>query len=250
MEAKRVIGAPRHILSALALLLLAGGAALKPPAARADGAGVPPDEVLASDAKDSIAVLISARDPEAIRKDLEAAHAAELDAQTDSKKAGDLAELLKARIQVKKGEIDALKGKAKLAKEQQNEADQKGYEAEQSAQELQRDLLEAFRDLRSAEKDAADARAEAARARARFFERELEFGAKLSEASRLHGDAATPPEKLVVADAGVQATQKQALQALKDMADRAQDADKARGNSVDRRLKVYDLQMQIAAPKK
>ncbi len=205
-------------------------------------AGVLPDAAV-----DSLLTLLPPRPAEAIRQDLTDSEAAEGAANADMVFAqGRLGEA-RAHVEVRKSEIEATRSRVKLAKEHKNKSEQTNHERQVKAQELQLKVLEARKAMREAEVDLADARRKAGQAQAAFFKRELELLGKRDDLQQMVSAPAGGAnlDGLIRIQGEIRDLEKRCLEILKDVAANHKKVAETELGLLDRRLKLYEVQLEL-----
>jgi hypothetical protein len=191
--------------------------------------------------------VIPARSPERIRTELEAARAAEREADARILEASNQRSQTKAMVEVKKQEGSTVNARIKLADKQKQEGDKAALEAEKKVTERQKQFLERREALHAAELDQAKAAKNLAQAGERALDMELQLAGRRADRARLAGTDATAAlrqdEVIRELERKTLEAQRQRAEAAKDVASRDQDIAK-------RRLDLYQAQMVASGHEK
>jgi hypothetical protein len=184
--------------------------------------------------------VIPARSAARIRVELDAARAADREADAWIGEASSRRAQTKALIEAKKQEEAGVDTRMKLAKKGKQEADKAALEAEKRVVERQREFLERRDALHSAEFDRAKAAKLLALADQKALEMELQLAERRTERTRVAGKDATAAlthdEVIHELERRTLEAQRQRAEAAKDVASRDQDIAR-------RRLELYTAQM-------
>jgi len=186
--------------------------------------------------------VIPVRSTQRIQTELEAAKAAEREADARIQEASSQRSQTKAMVEVKKQEGSTINARIKLADKQKQDADKASLEAEKTVTERQRQFLERREALHAAEVDQAKAAKRLAQSDQKALQMEMQLADRRADRDRVAGTDATATlrhdEVIRELERKTLEAQQQRAEAAKDLASRDQDIAK-------RRLDLY--QAQIAA---
>jgi hypothetical protein len=184
--------------------------------------------------------VIPARSADRIRVELDAARAADREADARIAEASSRRAETKTLIEAKKQEAAGVDTRLKLAKKDKQEADKASLEAEKRVVERQREFLERRDALHSAEFDRAKAAKLLALADQKALDMELQLAGRRAERAQVAGKDATATlthdEVIHELERRTLEAQRQRAEAAKDVASRDQDIAR-------RRLELYTAQM-------
>ena len=190
--------------------------------------------------------VIPARSADRIKAELEAARAADHEADARIAEASSRRAQTKALIEAKKQEASGVDTRLKLAKKGKQEADKASLEAEKRVVERQREFLDRRDALHSAEFDRAKAAKLLAQADQKALEMELQLAGRRAERAQVAGKDATATlthdEVIHELERRTLEAQRQRAEAAKDVASRDQDIAR-------RRLELYTAQMAAGESK-
>jgi len=184
--------------------------------------------------------VIPVRSANRIKVELDAARAADREADARIAEASSQRAQTKALIEAKKQEASGLETRLKLAKKGNQEAEKATLEAEKRVLERQKEFLDKRDALHSAEFDRAKAAKLLALADQKALEMELQLDERRAERARVAGSDATATlthdEVIHELERRTLEAQRQRAEAAKDVASRDQDIAR-------RRLELYTAQM-------
>jgi hypothetical protein len=184
--------------------------------------------------------VIPVRSANRIKVELDAAQAADKEADARITEASSRRAQTKGLIEAKKQEEAGVETRLKLAKKIKQEADKASLEAEKRVIERQKEFLEKRDALHSAEFDRAKAAKLLAMADQKALEMELQLNERRTERARVAGSDATATlthdEVIHELERKTLEAQRQRAEAAKDVASRDQDIAR-------RRLELYTAQM-------
>jgi hypothetical protein len=190
--------------------------------------------------------VIPARSVDRIKIELQAAQAADREADARIAEASSRRSQTKALIEAKKQEASGVDTRMKLAKKEKQEADKASLEAEKRVIERQREFLERRDALHSAEFDRGKAAKLLAQADQKALEMELQLAGRRAERAQVAGKDATATlthdEVIHELERRTLEAQRQRAEAAKDVASRDQDIAR-------RRLDLYTAQMAAGESK-
>ena len=211
-------------------------------AAPAPAAGAPASPTAGRSVAEALGFIdvIPARSANRIKVELEAARAADKEADARITEASSRRAQTKGLIEAKKQEEAGVETRLKLAKKGKQEADKASLEAEKRVIERQKEFLEKRDALHSAEFDRAKAAKLLAMADQKALEMELQLNERRAERARVAGSDATATlthdEVIHQLERKTLEAQRQRAEAAKDVASRDQDIAR-------RRLELYSAQM-------
>lgn len=184
--------------------------------------------------------VIPVRSSQRIQTELEAAKAAEREADARIEEASSQRSQTKAMVEVKKQEGSTINARIKLADKQKQDADKASLEAEKTVTERQRQFLERREALHAAEVDQAKAAKRLAQSDEKALQMEMQLADRRADRDRVAGTDATATlrhdEVIRELERKTLEAQQQRAEAAKDLASRDQDIAK-------RRLDLYQAQM-------
>lgn len=184
--------------------------------------------------------VIPVRSQDRIRSELDAAKAAEREADARISETSAQREETKAMIGVKKQEVSTLDARIKLADKQKNEADKTTLEADKKVTERQKQFLERREALHAAELDQAKAAKRLAQAEQRALDLELQLAGRRNDRAQTAGVDATATLRH---DEVINELERKTLEAQRQRADAAKDVASRDQDIANRRLDLYQAQM-------
>jgi chromosome segregation ATPase len=192
---------------------------------------------------DSFIMLVPPRDLITIKKEIQAAAAA----QTGAEKARQQAETMRlgasSRIEFKKVEINRIKERINLARKENREADRVGLEAERKAAEREIELLRRREELRDAETVLETKRADLAGLTKQALELELQLAVR--RAGRRRGPVGGAGGASL--DRVIGELEKQTLEAQRAQSASSIELSDQEIRVLDRRLEMLDAQQRVLA---
>jgi len=183
--------------------------------------------------------VIPMRSQDRIQSELEAAKAAEREADARISETSARREESKAMVGVKKQEVSTANARVKLADKQNNEADKTSSEVEKKLAERQKQFLERREALHGAELDQAKAAKRLAQAEQSALELELQLANRRNSRAQSAGD----PTAMLQHDEVIRELEQKTLEAQRQRADAAKDVASRDQDIAKRRLDLYQAQM-------
>jgi hypothetical protein len=184
--------------------------------------------------------VVPSRNRDRIQSELEAAKAAEREADTRLAEAAEQRSQTKAMIEVKKQEVSTINARIKLAEKQKQDADKTALEAEKRVTERQKEFLERREALHSTEVDQAKAAKRVAQADRKALELEQQLAGRRDDRARM---AATDPTATLRQDEVIRELERKTLEAQRQRADAAKDLASRDQDIARRRLELYQAQL-------
>jgi hypothetical protein len=178
---------------------------------------------------------------------LEAARAADREADARITEASSRRAQTKALIEAKKQDASGVETRLKLAKKGKQEADKASLEAEKRVIERQREFLEKRDALHRAEFDRAKAAKLLAMADQKALELELQLSERRAERARVAGSDATAT---LTHDEVIHELERRTLEAQRERAEAAKDVASRDQDIARRRLELYTAQMAAGRTEK
>jgi hypothetical protein len=216
----------------------------KPPVTKPPPPTSSPIQGLLSGRVDEIfIVLVPARSDIDITADLERARDIQSMAERVLADARSNEARAKAQIDIQKSTIDHLKSKGKLAKEEQRDGDRLDLERKRDMEELVLKVFQRQRELRATEKDYAEALRDHAKQAIETYQVELRLFEARADREALAGT--TDLTRLSTMERRVRALEADALEVMKDLADKDAKQARVRKAIMERRQKVFEAQRDI-----
>jgi hypothetical protein len=184
--------------------------------------------------------VIPARSPERIRTELEAARAAEREADARIIEASTRRSETKSMVEVKKQEGSTVNARIKLADKQKQEGEKASLEAEKKVTERQKQFLERREALHGAELDQAKAAKRLAQTSQQALDMELQLAGRRADRAQVAGTDATATLRL---DEVIRELERKTLEAQRQRAEAAKDVASRDQDIAKRRLDLYQAQM-------
>jgi len=183
--------------------------------------------------------VIPVRSVDRIQNELQAAKAAEREADARIQEASSQRSQTKAMVEVKKQEASTVNARIKLADKQKQDADKASLEAEKTVTERQRQFLERREALHGAEFDQGKAAKRVAQADQKALEMELQLASRRTDRDRIAGTDATATLRN---DEVIRELERKTLEAQQQRADAAKDLASRDQDIAKRRLDLYQAQ--------